>query len=493
MYKTQVLRTIAVFLFIMFVISNSYSQDNRPLQSWLEKKIATNIAAKNDQRVPSKQTTTSSMSTNTVSIVDKATVADLIGLTVIPKGTTSSSTNVSLPTSVNVTISSYALYSAIAGKDPLDPNFYNADTSHNFRRFSVILGFDDNDIKTKRNGGQVKRQSTIIGAKYLIIDKRRSSSQTNMQILTKELQNLGVASGNLNRLMEEILFATDFSMKQIDDLLKDVDDSLKDKGAQTLTEGEKKELVAQLKTTNQDLKSKRIKIEPTTKTIFDSDVSNPINVKRKILQSIFRNKILEVQTEFDKLEKGLTEVEKNFIDEVIATNITPFVEFVGTLTESIYNIRKRPQLSIQFLTKVRDKGADEYSGKAIFEYGLYKRLNFTANGSFDYINRSKLGADSRGGSVGIDFEFQTRPDKLSGVLPLKFNVSAESKFMSAMDPIYRTQAKITIPIPKIEGAEIPISITVSNRTDQIKERVVSGQFGFSFDLAKLGSLFTQAK
>ena len=49
-------------------------------------------------------------------------------------------------------------------------------------------------------------------------------------------------------------------------------------------------------------------------------------------------------------------------------------------------------------------------------------------------------------------------------------------------PMYTAQAKLTIPL--LPGFDIPISVSVANRSKFIKETEVKGRFGFTFDVSK---------
>jgi hypothetical protein len=56
--------------------------------------------------------------------------------------------------------------------------------------------------------------------------------------------------------------------------------------------------------------------------------------------------------------------------------------------------------------------------------------------------------------------------------------------MNGKPTILKAQAKLTIPL-WTTGIQFPISVTVANRTELIKEKEVRGQFGFTFDFSKL--------
>ena len=54
------------------------------------------------------------------------------------------------------------------------------------------------------------------------------------------------------------------------------------------------------------------------------------------------------------------------------------------------------------------------------------------------------------------------------------------------DDVYRTQVKLTVPMPgRLGGVSLPISVTFANRTEFVDEREVRGQVGFTLDFAAL--------
>jgi hypothetical protein len=60
--------------------------------------------------------------------------------------------------------------------------------------------------------------------------------------------------------------------------------------------------------------------------------------------------------------------------------------------------------------------------------------------------------------------------------------------MERMGPIYRGQLKVNLPIPRIEslaGFEIPLSLTIANRSELINETEVRGTIGFTVDTSQV--------
>jgi hypothetical protein len=174
------------------------------------------------------------------------------------------------------------------------------------------------------------------------------------------------------------------------------------------------------------------------------------------------------------------------IDEIITSRINSKVDLEDESLRAFETIRRKPQLSFILQSKLRKQtGVDEYQTGLTYDYGLYRKLNLTLNGTFNYRNSPIVGGDTRGGRVAAEAKFQLTPDKniLGGTGPLLFSMSSSAEWLTKTKPSYISQAKFTIPI--YSGIDLPISVSFSNKTDLIKESKVRGRVGFTLDLAKL--------
>jgi len=70
---------------------------------------------------------------------------------------------------------------------------------------------------------------------------------------------------------------------------------------------------------------------------------------------------------------------------------------------------------------------------------------------------------------------------------LLLSIEANATGMTGTAPIYKAQAKLTIPF--LPGMELPISVSVANRTEFLQEKEVKGKFGFTFDISKVLKAF----
>jgi hypothetical protein len=203
-------------------------------------------------------------------------------------------------------------------------------------------------------------------------------------------------------------------------------------------------------------------------------VATPEEFERKALST----------TDFPTILSMLTDDEKKAVDQVISKYISAFVNLDAVSKKVVSTIRSRPQLALQFTTTQR-KGMrpDEYSGILTFDKGM-GTSSMTMNGSFVYKN-NRIGRDSRGGKFAAGFHMP-----LQGFRPLDYNdplllsVEADVTALTGTTPMYRAQARLTIPFTKLPGVEIPISVSVANRTEFVKEKEVKGKFGITFDVSK---------
>jgi hypothetical protein len=182
----------------------------------------------------------------------------------------------------------------------------------------------------------------------------------------------------------------------------------------------------------------------------------------------------------------LSEKQLDEIDEIITRRISSKVDLVDESLRAFETIRRRPQLSLIVQSKLRrGTGVDEYQSGLTYDYGLYRRINLTLNGTFNYLNSPVIGGDIRGGKLAGETKFQLTPEKniLGGSGPFYFSLAGSAEWLTKIKPTYVGQAKFTIPI--YSGIDFPISVSFSNKTDLIKESTVRGRFGFTFDLAKL--------
>ncbi|HKS42804.1 MAG TPA: hypothetical protein VJX74_19485 [Blastocatellia bacterium] len=404
----------------------------KDFETWINCKVEEAAKARISQRENTKQTETPSVSQSSTSLVDQSSATDLISAALNLAGLRDNSG--AQQKSFSFTASGYSLYATAKSHDPLDPAFYNAHAG--WRRFWLTLGQEVPD-QNEGDASQNER-ATIAGLKILLVDKRDLSHR------------------DLSRVSNAIRSAAP-GFLQIVDLVQNY---LYNINQQRL--GLMKRPSAQDIETDRTL---RIRFAQELKRFSDASLSNP---------QAFEDLLIRLNSE-----------NVQFINRVIEDHLGAEVDSIEVVRQEVEKIRKAPQFSLAFQSKTRKEGIDEYKAELIFDYGLHSRVNLTLNGAFQYMDSKATGADIRAASASGQLQFQVTPERTfaGGRNPIYFYISGEGKWMSGMDATGKVQTKIKIPIT--EGIELPISFTWANRTELIDERDVRGQFGVTFDLARL--------
>ena len=179
----------------------------------------------------------------------------------------------------------------------------------------------------------------------------------------------------------------------------------------------------------------------------------------------------------------LTPANLEEIDTLLRRTSDPVVRLAEVIQAALSAIRQRPLLSILGQGKFHDaNGNDTYRSELAFDVGMSDRLSATLNGSFDYLNSRRPGADIRGGHVAGELQYQFTTDNgLTGRKPLMFNLAGDGLWLQNINAAYHAQVKLTIPV--FDGVDLPVSFTYANQKGLIKENDVEGKFGFTFDLS----------
>ncbi|MGI9069309.1 MAG: hypothetical protein ACR2HX_23275 [Pyrinomonadaceae bacterium] len=440
---------------------------NNWLSNRIDLRIKANAQAKIDQRSNVNQTEAPAIGDNSTSLVDQSSASDLIGLALNLSGLANGNNNSRDKNSAAVTATAYSLYATMNGAEPLDPSFYNR--HRNWRRLSFTLGFEKGQTDSK---GNQTEDTTIGGAKYLLVSRRDAGHPSHQKELNVVYENLKAAAVNLaqlNREIKDFLFFGDPTMR---DKLRIVDDVrfFIQEQIRTTTNAEDKEDFQKL-------------LNEPVNTWFDFDKNDALSNVRVDVKTFVERKYLG-PTGFPGFKNALGDDGLKEIDQFIDARLEAFTNLNNASRRAIENIRRAPQLSFSFMSKLKKVGADEFTGEAIFDYGLHDRVNLTLNGGYFYKNSRIIGGDLRGARFAGQLQFQATPEKsLVGRSPLYFYLASDGNWNNGGKFIYRLQGKVKIPIA--EGVELPLSLTFANKKDLINERDVRGQFGFTFDSAKL--------
>lgn len=421
----------SICFLLLFSVSTWAQSGQEDLTEWLNRKIKEISSARINQRSNTNQTESPAMSSNSTSLVDQSSVSDLVGVALNLAELSGVSVTDQKATSASVTVTAYSVYAGFKGIDPLDPAVYSQ--HKNWRRVSLTLGYDSEKDAVS---GDTKDRATMSGIKYMFWNRRDASHpcfwnpklscyNNSMEVVSK---NLEAATGGFSRLFDEI------------------DEYLYGKMANKLSLPE-------------------------------------LSKAQKQDRDKFRNEQLADGPKFQALLALLGPDEVKKLEELIATKLKPFEELQESSIHAIESVRRAPQLSLSVFSKRRKTGPNEYMAELIFDYGLHPRINWTANGTFEYKD-NKTGPDNRGGKLSTQFSIQVTPERrLEGRKPITFNLSAESTWMTSMTPTYKGQAKFSIPI--LDGINFPVSFTYASKTDLVNEKEVRGQFGFTFDVSRL--------
>jgi hypothetical protein len=79
----------------------------------------------------------------------------------------------------------------------------------------------------------------------------------------------------------------------------------------------------------------------------------------------------------------------------------------------------------------------------------------------------------------------TAMNRLADRAPATLSFAASGEWKTEFAPKYQGQAKLNIPIPFLQGLEMPISFSFASRTELVNESDVRGRIGFTFDMSRL--------
>jgi hypothetical protein len=459
----------------------------------LNNRISSVARANIEQRSSSNQTESPSASQNSSSLANQASAGDFVNVATNLAGLTATSKDSSEETnSVTVTTSAYLFLSTLYNVDPLNPYFYNK--YEGWRRLSFTLGYDDEQV----NGGTQTERAKLFGVKYLIVNKREPSRERNQADLAKVTNSLQQAAVRFGRLDEQItshIFTSAAVREKI--VVPQFRAFLTNKRSSAgLAAGDIQRIDRLLAALNGTAPGALFLFSPGDDGFppngLDATGLDPATWTEEEAEfyTVFRNTYTSLDYR-NKLKADAGEAVLREIDAFIEEKLqdTKVFEDLDTIAqEAIENIRRAPQFSLYFLTKQRKTGADEYMGEAIYEYGLADRLNLTLNGTYNYINSSVIGGDKRQGKFTGQFRFQLTEDNLIGRRPVYLFFTGQGDVQSGRFPIYRAQGKLTIPV--MDGIDLPLALTYSNRTETGEKDTVKGQFSFTVDTARLYKLFT---
>ena len=241
---------------------------------------------------------------------------------------------------------------------------------------------------------------------------------------------------------------------------------------------------------NMNLRRLRLK-DPALRSWFVGTNSALRGVSDDQVERIVRERLVALPV------NSLSSETNDFLNQVRAA----FEDYVTERNKILDQISKGGIVSFEYTNKREVNAPDLSNFNLIAEKGLGGKFDGTFNGSLTIFNKIPSGMTKRV----RDFNFAGQGDvslgdvRGIGNIVLSFSGRYQRLMEDAMTPdgmgvmntkgdIVFGQAKLTIPIKGL-GAKIPISFTVSNRTELIKEKEVRGNFGLTFDLDSIFAKF----
>jgi hypothetical protein len=465
------------------------------LTDWLNEEIERSVQVAVGSRSLTNQVETPAVAATSTSLVDTSSASDLIGIALNLadlSAVSGQSNDQKKATSTSATVSAYALFAAINSKDPLDPSVYcpaHADVSpwqnpKNWRRLSFTVGLDD---KAGDPGSKSNRDPIIAGAKWLAYNGRDVCNQEAFKGVHDALRSAAVKFGDVRGRVVDDLFKQFMSADNPPTALRDAWEHERHMIKEAGIRAELATAHAHGETLNPDdawkhrltkMAAAQLKQHPgLTATHAEALVQATID------REAFENLLADGAT-LDMVLAALGTDRRSVASRTLTpADVATFVALNTATMAAIEDFRKMPQASVSFTSKIRDGGSDEYSARAVADVGLVRRVNLTFNGSFDD-EQNVMGDDRRGGSVAVQLQLQPMRDALVGPKPLRFSVAFEAAAKTHVGPTYSGQFKINLPIPRSDlfpGLELPLSLTVANRSELVHETEVRGLVGFTID------------
>jgi hypothetical protein len=350
-------------------------------------------------RDPLKQVEAPEIADNSTSVLDTSSAADLIAVALSLSSLTASSESNGGDdgTAVSATVTTYALWSAIAGFNPLDPGHYCEPDSIKARRLAFLLGRDDGEDGT---------EEAIVGGFKFRLPIGTDECSASSENLKAAIRASAFERANVSQQIQAQL-RRDFSMPR--------------------------------------------------------DV-NPI-------EQIGEN-------------KEVNDRARQLVEQSIDTYVEKSAELDAAIAAEIKALTDGNRFAFEVLTSQSDDGfADEYTAALLWDQkGTFRSWDVSANAGWELIDNQDED-DDNGGSAAIGLQWHAADRNLEGRRPMRATLAANATWMVDSEDTYKGQIKFVLPL--LQGLELPISITVANRTELIDETEVRGLIGISVDTTGL--------
>lgn len=424
--------------------------------SWIRCRLLEAALASQTQQNPTKQADSPALASTSTSLVDHTSLADFATAAMNVAGFGNGSTQ---SPSATTTVSGYAIYSAIAVKNPLDPLFYNDHAA--WRRITLSVGTDapatgggSTASASSGSTSQGTTSSRVVGVSYLVINRRDLATRwDDIQTAAKtDAKTVSLAVANCTSDVTDVLFSAYGSNFE----------GLTDTGQQNASAQD-----VEAQALNDMLKLKPGKNGKKVSELLDADTDTQAQ-----------------------------------IDAIFRQYAPAFLEASNHIAARVHELQTAPQLSISGQAAIADDKTQPsiYRAQLAYEQGAINGFNLTANTSFDYANSPKIGADTRGARAAVDLQYvfqrykmvdQTRTavPKTNGRKPASIEFSGEGDWFQSFHPSYVGQVKLTIPL--VAGVDMPLSFSYASSANLLHEAHSLGKFGLTFDLSRIAASISQ--
>jgi hypothetical protein len=180
----RISRLLLLLAVQLLVCSPAFAQ-TADFTDWVYQRLALVTAAAAGPVSPSKQVETPSLAGTSTAIVDSAGAPDLIGISTQFFNASRSGDSDRTPSSL--TLSAFALRSALVGTDAMRPEVYAS--GRNWRRLSLSVGRLAEDADAGQPAGQ------LVGVKVLALDQRDPSRPATVARLQESLRTSATGQG----------------------------------------------------------------------------------------------------------------------------------------------------------------------------------------------------------------------------------------------------------------------------------------------------------
>lgn len=207
-----------------------------------------------------------------------------------------------------------------------------------------------------------------------------------------------------------------------------------------------------------------------------------------------------IRSELDKLASLPLSQEADSLAEAFAKSYKAFLQSRGNI---LALVAKGPIITFEYTNIRRVDAVDQSNFKLIAEGAFFHgRADLTANASLTILNKIPAGTNlDRVQDIDLSGQLDVPLGEVQKIGSIVLSFSGKYKHMmqdtmmasgmmaDTKGDIGVGQVKLTIPV-KGTGVRIPISFTFANRTELIKENIVRGNIGITFDL---DSIFARLK